>query len=153
MLFLVAFNVQKCAIITKPLKAKSDLSTKNYVLNEIRTVQLGVAMLSYQEGQTRLVKEWVGLDHSPTGFETKREYSDWFYKQEIMYQGSFDGRVSMFFQEFIDNFWQPSGLRIPILLNIKDSKIFKFKQYIVEILDVKTDEITFRVLSDSETWD
>jgi hypothetical protein len=151
---LLCFNLltqSSCAIFSKPLFSRYDVSTKNYILGEVKTVHLGLPVISYQEGETRLAKKWVGLDKSPSGFQEIREQSDWYYKQEIIFQGAFDGRLSFFYKEYIDNVYSARGDNIPILLNLKDAKTLRFKRFLIEILDAQPQEVTYRVLSDSET--
>ena len=120
---------------------------KSYSVGETKTVTVGDAFLTNQDGSVRTFKHWVGIMNSSDGWQTSTEYSTDYRKRELLYGGKSGSTIEVSYREFRGGLAAPAFTQ-NLKYDLSESKIVRFQNFQLEILQADNQTITYRILKD-----
>ena len=134
--------LQGCA--TSTLESKT---FKSYRVGETKTVTIGDAFLTDQNGSISTVREWVGVLNSPDGWRVSQKASQDFVKKELLYSGKSGNTIKISYREFRGGFAAPAFSQ-NLEYDLNESKTINFQKFTLEVLSATNQAITYKVLKD-----
>lgn len=120
---------------------------KSYRVGETKTVTIGDAFLTDQNGSVSTVREWVGVLNSPDGWRVSQRASQDFVRKELLYSGKSANTIKVSYREFRGGFAAPAFSQ-NLEYDLNESKTINFQKFTLEVLSATNQAITYKVLKD-----
>lgn len=123
---------------------------KDYVIGKRSTVNVGGPIFMDQQGTYASKRVWIGVLNSPDGWQTNTSASPDFRMRELMYGGISGTTIRLNYREFRGHAAGPPMYQ-PLTYDLALSKVIRFQNFTIEVIDASNNSMTYVVLSDGTT--
>lgn len=125
-----------------------DSSTyKGYTVGQTLKAPVGGAFLVSQLGTVSRVKRWVGIIHSPDGWQEQSQYSQGYLRKELIYGGVNGTVIEIAYREYRGNLAAPAFFQ-NVKYDLAVSRTITFQNFTIAVNSATNSGFNGMLMSD-----